>query len=117
MDYLLAELKVKAYGENRESSLREASDLFESFLTRLDHYGLLGPSDRQLYERFLEQRGSFRIISSNNPEEKRKIKINRFQEEKSLKQKLEVIVQTCLSVHERILMVPVSEKRVTKIEC
>lgn len=48
------------------------------------------PADRRLYERYLEERLSFRVISSNNPEEKRKIKIRRFQEEKALKQKLEV---------------------------
>ncbi|KIX08353.1 uncharacterized protein Z518_03009 [Rhinocladiella mackenziei CBS 650.93] len=89
VDYTLAELKTKAYGEDRQLSLRESSQLLEDFLTRLDHYGLLGKSDRQLYERFLEQRNSFRIISSNNPEEKRKIKIARFREEKSVKQKLE----------------------------
>lgn len=85
-------MKTKAYDNNRQSSLRESSRLLESFLTRLDHYGLLGPSDHRLYERFLEQRDSFRIVSSTNPEEKRKIKIARFQEEKSLKHKLEVRV-------------------------
>lgn len=56
----------------------------------MDHYRLLMPADRRLYERYLEERLSFRVISSNNPEEKRKIKIRRFQEEKALKQKLEV---------------------------
>ncbi|EXJ84389.1 hypothetical protein A1O3_05056 [Capronia epimyces CBS 606.96] len=91
VDYLLADMKVRAYGTDRESSLREASELFESYLTRLDHYGLLEPSDRQLYEQFLEQRASFRIVPSNNPEEKRKIKVARFQSERSLKQKLEYL--------------------------
>lgn len=90
MDYVLAEMKIKTYGEDRQSSLRESSQLLEDFLTRLDQYGLLGTSDRALFERFLEQRATFKIVSSNSPEEKRKIKIARFQEEKSLNQKLEV---------------------------
>lgn len=90
MDYNLAEMKIKAYSEDRLSSLRTSVALLERFLTQLDHYGLLNSSDHKLYERFLEQRDSFRIVSSSNPEEKRKIKITRFQEEKSLKQKLEV---------------------------
>lgn len=90
VDYLLAEMKTKAYEKDRQSSLRESSQLLEDFLTRLHQYGLLGPSDRELYQRYLEQRTAFRIVSTNSPEEKRKIKITRFQEEKSLKQKLEV---------------------------
>jgi immunoglobulin-binding protein 1 len=90
VDYTLAELKTRSYGEDRLQALKQSSELLESFLTRLDHYGLLNSTDRKLYERFLESRGSFRVISSTNPEDKRKIKIGRFQEEKSLKQKLEV---------------------------
>ena len=90
MDGLLAEIRIRAYGPDRLSSLREASALFESFLTRLDQYGLLAPSDRELFERYLELRSSFRIITSNSAEDKRKVKIARFQEEKSLKQKLQV---------------------------
>ncbi|KAG9781356.1 hypothetical protein ABEF93_000725 [Exophiala dermatitidis] len=91
VDYLLADVILKSYGQDRISSVREASALLEDFLTRLDHYGLLSPFDRKLYERFLEQRGGFKIVSSDNPEEKRKIKMTRFQEEKSLKQKLEYL--------------------------
>ncbi|KAJ9496532.1 Type 2A phosphatase-associated protein 42 [Exophiala xenobiotica] len=91
VDYNLAEMRTKAYGGDRQSLLRESSALLESFLTRVDQYRLLSPSDHKLYERFLEQRSTFRIVSSTNPEEKRKIKIARFQEEKSLKQKLEYL--------------------------
>ncbi|EXJ63506.1 uncharacterized protein A1O5_11555 [Cladophialophora psammophila CBS 110553] len=91
VDCLLAEVKIKGYGEHRQVSLQDAAELFEHFLTRLDQYGLLGTSDRKLYERYLEQRSSFRIVSSNSPEEKRRIKISRFQEEKSLKQKLQYL--------------------------
>ncbi len=90
VDCLLAEIRIRAYESNRLSSLRAASGLFESFLTRLDRYGLLSSSDRELFERYLEQRDSFRIAASNSAEDKRRIKVARFQEEKSLKQKLQV---------------------------
>jgi len=90
VDYTLAELKTRAYGDDRIASLKQSSELLESFLTRLDQYALLNSPDRKLYERFLESRGTFRVIATNNPEDKRKIKIGRFQEEKVLKQKLEV---------------------------
>ncbi|OCT45259.1 hypothetical protein CLCR_05990 [Cladophialophora carrionii] len=91
VDCLLAEFKIKSYGADRLASLREAGELFENFLTLLDQYGLLAAPDRELYERFLEQKGSFRIVSTDSAEEKRKIKIARFQEEKSLKQKLQYL--------------------------
>ncbi|KIW21493.1 hypothetical protein PV08_02073 [Exophiala spinifera] len=91
VDYNLAEMKIKTYSEDRLSSLQASLALLESFLTQLDNYGLLDSSNHKLYERFLEQRHGFRIVSSSNPEEKRKIKITRFQEEKALKQKLEYL--------------------------
>jgi immunoglobulin-binding protein 1 len=90
VDCLLAEIKIRSYGDDRLSSLREASDLLENFLMRLDQYSLLSKRDRELYTRYLEERNAFRLAATNNAEEKRKIKITRFQEEKSLKQKLEV---------------------------
>ena len=90
MDCLLAENKIRAYDGDRQRSLLEAAGLFEGFWTRLDQYQLLSTLDRKLYERYLDQRSSFRIVPSDSAEEKRRIKIARFQEEKSLKQKLQV---------------------------
>jgi immunoglobulin-binding protein 1 len=95
VDYTLAELKNRSYGNDRLAALKQSSELLENFLTNVDHYGLLTSTDRKLYERYLESRTSFRVISSTNPEEKRKIKIGRFQEEKTLKQKLEVSPGIC----------------------
>ena len=101
VDCLLAEMKIRAYSADRLSSLQSASESLESFLTRLDQYGLLGSSDRELYERYLEQRSTFRIVTSQNAEDKRRIKIARFQEEKSLKQKLQVRGRYPLAAHSR----------------
>lgn len=92
VDYMLADVLMKTYNDDRKSTLRQASQLLESFLTRLDLYGLLSPADHKLLERYLENRLAFTIVSSSNPEERRKVKIARFQEEKALKQKLEVRV-------------------------
>ena len=91
VDYLLADLLLKSYDENRLASLRRTLQLLESFLDRLDHYSMLSPSDRKLYERFQENRSNFSVLSTSNAEERRKVKVSRFQEEKQLKQKLEVI--------------------------
>jgi immunoglobulin-binding protein 1 len=70
--------------------LQNVLQLFEDFLSRLDNYGILSAENRKLYERFIEDRLSFQLASSANAEERRKVKVARFQQEKSLKAKLEV---------------------------
>jgi immunoglobulin-binding protein 1 len=70
--------------------LQNVLQLFEDFLGRLDNYGILSAENRKLYERFMEDRLSFQLASSANAEERRKVKVARFQQEKSLKAKLEV---------------------------
>jgi immunoglobulin-binding protein 1 len=64
--------------------------LLETFLNRLDNYGILSVENRKLYEQFSENRSSFQLASSKNMEERRKVKVARYQQEKSLKAKLEV---------------------------
>lgn len=90
IDYLLAELKFKAYDQNRLASLKRCLWLLESFLERLDLYNMLSATDRKLFEKFRENRSSFSLVATSNAEERRKIKIARFQEERDLKKKLEV---------------------------
>ncbi|RMZ87197.1 hypothetical protein DV736_g5574, partial [Chaetothyriales sp. CBS 134916] len=87
--YLLAELLLRSYGGQRMAGLRRASQLLEDFLARLDQYRMLTKNEQELFERFQQQRSSFSISSTAGPEEKRRIKISRFREEKSLKQKLQ----------------------------
>jgi len=70
--------------------LQLALDLLDSFLSALDHYDLLLDTDRKLFEQFQDDKKSFTLMSSSNAEERRRIKISRFQQEKSLKSKLEV---------------------------
>jgi immunoglobulin-binding protein 1 len=90
VEYLLAELLLKSYDHNRLASLRRSSRLLESFLERLYQYSMISTSDRKLFERFQENRSNFSLLSTSNAEERRKVKISRFQEEKQLKKKLEV---------------------------
>ena len=87
---MLAELLLQSYGSDRSKMLQNVLQLFEIFLSRLDNYTILSAEDRNLYERFQENRSSFQLAPSTNVEERRKVKVARFQQEKSLKAKLEV---------------------------
>ena len=90
VEYLLAELLLRTYDSDRLAALRRSSQLLEAFLERLDHYGMLSKSDTELYERYTESRASFSLLATSNLEDKRRLKVARFQQEKALKQKLEV---------------------------
>jgi hypothetical protein len=91
---LLAELLLKSYGSDRSKTLQDVLQLFEAFLNRLDNYSLLSVGNRKLYEQFLENRSSFQLASSRNMEERRRVKVARYQQEKSFKAKLEVCSAT-----------------------
>lgn len=90
VDYQLAELLLRSYASDRARSLQQVLELLEHYLTRLDAYGILSVENKKLYEKFIENRTSFSLSSSTNLEERRRVKVARFQEEKSLKSKLEV---------------------------
>ena len=90
VEYLLAELLLRTYDNNRLAALRRASQLLETFLERLNHYVMLSKADTELYDRYRESPGSFSLLATSNFEDRRRLKISRFQEEKGLKQKLEV---------------------------
>lgn len=90
VDYLLAELLQRSYSSDREALLRRALQYYESFLARLEDYDLLSPSDKKLYERYAEDPKSFTLAPMNDAAARREVKVNRFREEKELKQKLEV---------------------------
>ena len=89
IDFLLADLLQRTYDEHRLAALKKVFTLLDSFLTRLDQYRLMSAGDRKLYERYQESRAKFSVLPTN-PEDRRRVKIKRFQEEKELKRKLEV---------------------------
>lgn len=94
VDYLLAELLLRTYDPDREKTLRRVQDAFESFLERLDDYGILPPGDKKLYKQYLEHPSSFSLASTSDATERRRVKVARFQEEKALKEKLKVRTKT-----------------------
>ncbi|KAF7591233.1 hypothetical protein BBP40_001838 [Aspergillus hancockii] len=89
--YHLAELLQRSYSSDRVSSLRRAFEQYEKFLTRLDDYELLNDKDKKLYERYTANPTSFSLTSVNDAAARREVKINRFKEEKELKQRLEYL--------------------------
>ncbi|DAA79592.1 TPA_exp: Uncharacterized protein A8136_0365 [Trichophyton benhamiae CBS 112371] len=99
VSYLLAELLQRSYGTDRLKTLQQTRDEYEKFLEALDQYELLSPSNKKLYEQYLEQPESFSLTPTNDASARRQVKIARFKEEKELKQKLEYLSQNRDSSH------------------
>lgn len=59
-------------------------------MSLLDTYWMLSSSDRKLYERYMDNRDHFSLVSSNDPSARRDAKIGRYKKENELKLKLEV---------------------------
>lgn len=70
--------------------LHSSREHYEKFLKLLDSYDILSREDARLYERYREKPDSFSTASVTDAAARRQTKINRFKEEKALKQKLEV---------------------------
>lgn len=99
MDYLLAELLLKTYGPDRQKLLRQASELLETFLTRLDVYELLSKQNKRLLDQYQDNLKTFQWASATDAAERRRIKVTRFQQEKDLKLKLEVLRMLLMAYH------------------
>ncbi|KKY18694.1 putative tor signaling pathway regulator [Phaeomoniella chlamydospora] len=93
IDFLLAELLLKSYQSDRAGTLRKAVALYEAFLERLDDYGLLQKEDKKFFERLQREQLRFSLVTSSDFGERRRVKVERYQEEKALKQKLEYLRQ------------------------
>jgi hypothetical protein len=92
IDYFLAELVLRRIGARRLDVLERAQRLYESYLERLDTYRIISSKDQKLYERFLEDRNAFSLASPTDAAARRQVKVARYQDEKALKQKLDVRV-------------------------
>lgn len=57
---------------------------------------MLSKNDRKLFERYLDGRDDFSLMTSNDPSARRDAKIARYKQESELKLKLEV-GKTCLT--------------------
>lgn len=63
---------------------------YERYLARVDEYGLLPASSKQLYEQYCDNPSSFFLAPVSDAAARRNVKIARYQQEKELKQRLEV---------------------------
>lgn len=81
---------MKSYNNDRTRLLAQAADSFQNFLGSLDDYDLLAKKDKEVFKSYLEAPKRFQIAASSDFNERRRLKIERFQAEKGLKSQLEV---------------------------
>ncbi|KAK4165935.1 TAP42-like protein [Cladorrhinum sp. PSN259] len=97
INYHLAELLQKqptTTSGARKALLISARTLYEKFLHLLQDYSLLSPTYSKLYADYLSSPATFSTVSSSaDPNTRRNLKISSFQQEKSLRQKLEYLRQ------------------------
>lgn len=91
LHYHVAELCMKINGHNRKETLHAAQRHYEQYLKQLDNYDILEKSDASMLEAYKESPDTFSTAQTKDPATKRDIKIRRFKEEKTLKQKLEYL--------------------------
>ncbi|MCJ1447653.1 MAG: hypothetical protein MMC23_008164 [Stictis urceolatum] len=82
----------------RRQLVSSAQDGYGSFLSRLDDYFLLSPSDRKLHARWTANRDAFTLLSASDPAQRRETKIARFRQEKELKAQLETLEEASKSI-------------------
>jgi len=64
-------------------------------LKQLDNYDILSKAEARLYEQLKEAPDTFSTASTTDAATRRGTKIARFKEEKALKEKMEVCLDTC----------------------
>lgn len=75
---------------SRKGVLQRAREAYERFLALIDVYGMLSRGDKQLQERYLENRDDFSLMPMSDMTARRDTKIARLKQEKELELKLEV---------------------------
>lgn len=90
INYRLADLIQRISSPDRKQILQRARDAYERYLNLLDHYEILSPADKKLYNTYTESPTTFSTVSSSDPSVRRGAKIANFKLEKELKRKLEV---------------------------
>ncbi|TVY25860.1 Uncharacterized protein LHYA1_G005656 [Lachnellula hyalina] len=93
INYRLAELILRVSSTDRKGTIQTARDAYERYLSLLDHYEILTPADKKLYNTYTEAPASFSTISTADPNARRNAKISNFKQEKELKKKIEFLAQ------------------------
>jgi hypothetical protein len=91
LHFRIAEMCMRINGPNRKDTLHAAQRHYEQYLKLLDSYDILEKSDANMLEAYRESPNTFSTAQTKDPATKRDIKIRRFKEEKTLKQKLEYL--------------------------
>ena len=89
LNYRLAELILRVNGGDRKAYLNRAQRSYERYLRQLDNYDILSKPDAALLEQYQEAPTTFSPAATADPAKRRETKIQRFKEEKAMKQKLE----------------------------
>lgn len=87
----VADLCMRINGQNRKETLHAAQRHYEQYLKLLDSYDILEKSDVNMLEAYRESPDTFSTAQTKDPATKRDIKIRRFKEEKTLKDKLDYL--------------------------
>jgi immunoglobulin-binding protein 1 len=90
VDYQLAELLTRSTATDRKSVLKKAQATYEDYLHRLDIYGIIVGDNKRLYKEYVDNKDRFTLLSQTDPSKRRETKIARYNQQKDLKQKLEV---------------------------
>lgn len=88
--YRIAELLFRSIRLDRKEALLRAREELEEYLRLLDQYEVLTAEEARLLERYQENKARFSTAQTADAARRRETKIQRFKEEKALKQKLEV---------------------------
>lgn len=88
--YRVAELLFRTVRVDRKEALLKAREELEEYLRLLDQYEVLTADEARLLERYQEDKPRFSTAQTTDAARRREVKIQKFKEEKALKQKLEV---------------------------
>lgn len=93
IQYYVAELTLRDSITDRRAVLKRAQDSYANFLSLLDAYSILSKSDQKLQEQYLNNRDEFFLLFGRDAISRRNTKIARYNQEKQLKAKLELLSQ------------------------
>lgn len=98
INYRLGELRMNVSTSNRKTTILNTRSSYVSYLKQLDGYDILSKNDAKLLEAYEESPDTFSTTGTQDPARRREQKIQRFREEKALKQTLAQLEQNTTSI-------------------